>query len=139
MAQPLEREAQEERVRRSYAFYSEEEEDRWLDEFATPDFVWDMEPLGFGLFEGREAYRRFYEDWVASYDTWRVELEEVELPQPGVTVTRVVQRGTPRGTDQTLEFRWGQISLWEGGRIRRVINFETFEEAQAAASRIAAP
>jgi hypothetical protein len=138
MAMSLDREALAERARRGYAVFIEEGEDRWLEDFTTTDFVWDIEPLGLGLYEGRDAYRRFYEDWVSSYDTWSLELEQLEVPAPGLTVTAVVQRGTPRGTDQSVEFRWGQIMLWEGDRIRRVINFETIDEARAEAVRIGA-
>ena len=137
MAEPLDREALEERARRGYALFSEEGEDRWLQEFTTPDFVWDVEPLGLGHYQGRDAYRRFYEEWVSSYDTWSLELEQLEVIDPGMTLTSVVQRGTPRDTDQSVEFRWGQISLWDGDRMRRVINFETFEEARAKATRLA--
>ncbi len=137
MTEPLDLEALEQRVRRGYTTFIDEGENRWLEEFTTPDFVWDIEPLGLGLYEGREAYRKFYEDWVSSYDAWSLELEVLEVPAPGLTVAGVVQRGTPRGTDQSVEFRWAQVSVWEGDRIRRAINFSTIEEARAEATRLA--
>jgi hypothetical protein len=132
VSEPLDREALVARTRLGYVLFNEEGEDRWLAEFTTSDFVWDMEPLGLGLCEGREAYRRFLRDWMSSYDTWSLELEQIEVPRPGLTVTAVVQRGSPRGTDQSVDFRWGQITLWEGDRIRRVINFETVGDARDA-------
>jgi len=138
MSDPLEREALEERVRRGYEVFISEGEGRWLDEFTTPDFVWDIEPLGLGEYRGRDAYRHFYEDWVSSYDTWSLEVEEQEVAGEGMTVTGLVQRGTPRDTDQQVEFRWGQLSLWEGDRISRVINFSTVEEARNRAAELSA-
>jgi SnoaL-like domain len=136
VADPLDPETLEERTRRGYAVFTAEGEDRWLEEFTTPDFVWDVEPLGLGHYQGRDAYKRFLKDWISSYDTWSLELEELEVIGPGITLTSVVQRGSPRDTDQSVEFRWGQISLWEGDRIRRVINFETVDEAKAEAARL---
>ena len=138
MRDPLDREALEERARRAYEVFISEGEVRWLEEFTTPDFVWDVEPLGLGEYRGREAYQRFYEDWVSSYDTWSLEVEEQEVAGEGMTVTGLLQRGTPRGTDQPVEFRWGQLSLWEGDRISRVINFLTVEEARQRAAKLSA-
>ena len=136
MSDPLDRKELEERVRRGYDVFVKEGEDRWLEEFTTSDFVWDLEPLGLGHYEGRDTYRRFYEDWVSSYDTWSLEVEELEVVGEGMTVAGVVQRGTPRDTDQAVEFRWGQLSLWDGDRISRVINFETVEQARTRAAEL---
>ena len=138
MKDPLDREALEKRVRRGYEVFIAQGEDRWLDEFTTPDFVWDVEPLGLGEYRGRDAYRRFYGDWVSSYDTWSLEVEVLEVAGEGMTVIGVVQRGTPHDTDQQVEFRWGQLSLWEGDRISRVINFPTVEEARKRAAELGA-
>ena len=65
-----------------------------------PDFVCDLEPLGLGEYRGHDAYRRFYEDWVSSYDTWSLEVEVQEVAGDGMTVTGLLQTGTPRDTDQ---------------------------------------
>ena len=129
MPDPLDRDALEARARRGYAVFTDEGEDRWLEEFTTPDFVWDLEPLGLGRYEGRDAYRRFYQDWVSSYDTWSLKVERLEVVGPGMTAASLLQTGTPRGTDQTVEFRWGQISLWSGDRISRAINYASLDEA----------
>src|SRR4249919_3597544 len=99
MSNPLDLEALGERVRRGYAVFIAEGEGRWLDEFTTPDFVFDLEPLGLGEYRGHDAYQRFYEDWVSSYDTWSLEVEEQEVAGQGMTVTGLVQRGTPRDTE----------------------------------------
>ena len=138
MSDPLDREALEERVRRGYEVFIAEGEGPWLDEFTTPDFVCDVEPLGLGEYRGREAYRRFYEDWVSSYDAWSLEVEEHEVAGEGMTVTGLLQTGTPHDSDQLVEFRWGQLSLWEGDRISRVINFSTVEEARNRAAELSA-
>jgi SnoaL-like protein len=136
MSEPLDTNALEERARRGYDVFVTEGEDRWLEEFTTPDFVWDVEPLGLGHYEGRDTYRRFYEDWVSSYDTWSLEVEELEVVGEGMTVAALLQQGTPRNSDQMVEFRWGQLNLWDGDRISRVINFQTLDEARTRASEL---
>ncbi len=138
MSDPLDREALEERVRRGYEVFISEGEAPWLEEFTMPDFVWDVEPLGLGEYRGREAYQRFYADWVSSYDTWSLEVEVQEVAGEGVTVTGLLQTGTPRDTDQRVEFRWGQLTLWEGDRISRIVNFPTVEEARNRAAEMSA-
>jgi hypothetical protein len=109
MTDPLDRKALEERVRRGYDVFINEGEDRWLEEFTTG---------------------------VSSYDTSSLEVKELEVVGEGMTVAGVVQRGTPRDTNQAVEFRWRQLSLWDGDRISRVINFETVQQARTRAAEL---
>ena len=135
MADPSETAGIAELARRGYAIFSEEGIDAWIDRFTAADFVWDLEPLGLGVYEGRAAYREFVEDWISSYESWSLALEEVHEVGSDFTVATVVQHGRPHGSDQSVEFRWVQLSIWEGNRVRRAINFASVEEATEAASR----
>lgn len=53
--------------------------------FWSPDAIWDLSPLGMGAFEGRDAIRGFYEDWMGAYADYRIEPEEIQNLGNGVT------------------------------------------------------
>ena len=36
--------------------------------FYAEDAVWDMSALGMGVFRGRRAIRRFFDEWVGAYE-----------------------------------------------------------------------
>jgi hypothetical protein len=44
--------------------------------FYAPDAVYDMSPVGMGVFEGQAAARGFIEDWWTSYEESEFEAEE---------------------------------------------------------------
>jgi ketosteroid isomerase-like protein len=44
--------------------------------FYAPDAVYDMSPLGMGVFEGQAAARGFIEDWWGSYEEYEFEAKE---------------------------------------------------------------
>jgi ketosteroid isomerase-like protein len=44
--------------------------------FYAPDGVYDMSPIGMGVFEGQAAARGFIEDWWGSYEQYEFEAEE---------------------------------------------------------------
>ena len=45
--------------------------------FFGPAPVWDLSPMGLGVYEGVAAIRGFFEDWIGSYD--EIELGGEEL------------------------------------------------------------
>jgi SnoaL-like domain len=124
----------EERIRESLEAFSPEGLDAWFERFTTPDVVWDLEPLGLGVYEGRAAYREFVMDWVSSYDDWSMRLETIEETGPGFAMSTVVQGGRMRGSDQSVELRWVLLGLWRGGCLYRVINCPDLETARQHAA-----
>ena len=44
--------------------------------FYAPDGVWDMSPMGMGVYEGQAAVRGFIEDWWSSYEKLGLDAEE---------------------------------------------------------------
>jgi hypothetical protein len=124
-------------IRRGFRTLTEEGVDAWIEEFTVPDFVWDVESMGLGLYEGRAAYREFFDDWVSSYEEWFSEPEQIEEFAEDVTVQALRQGGRLRGSQQWVELRWAQVCLWEGNRVRRAVNYSTLDEARAAAEAMA--
>ena len=82
------------RVRQSVRAGSERDIDRSL-AFYAPDAVWDMSPWGIGIFEGTEAVRSFFEDWLGRVRGVRLEAEEIVDLGNGV-VFAVLFRGVAR-------------------------------------------
>jgi hypothetical protein len=122
-------------TRRAFRTLSDEGVDAWVERFTTPDFVWDVEPMGLGRFEGRAASKQFYDDWVSSYEDWFSEAVEVEQLGDRVTLVDVRQGGRLRGS-QPVEFRWAQLGLWRGDRIHKVINYLSLDDARVAAAKL---
>ena len=122
-------------TRRGFRTLREDGVDAWMEGFTTPDFVWDVDPMGLGRFEGRAAYKRFFEDWISTYEDWFSEVLEVEQLGDQVTVADVRQGGRLRGSEP-VEFRWAQLALWRGDRVQTVINYMTLDEARAAAAKL---
>ena len=105
--------------------------------FYTPDAVWDMSPLGMGMFEGQAAVRGFMEDWLASYEEWELQVVEVQDLGNAVTLGVLVQKGRPVGSSGEVELRYASVSEWEDGKIARITNYTDIDEARAAAERLA--
>jgi ketosteroid isomerase-like protein len=103
----------------------------------APDGVWDISPMGLGVYEGLAATRGFFEDWLGNYDEFRIEVEQMIDLGNGVTLAVVVQRGRPVGSDGEVQLRYAAVALWAEGLIVRVTNYGDPDEARAAAERLA--
>jgi ketosteroid isomerase-like protein len=110
--------------------------DAMLSSFA-PDGVWDMSPLGMGVFEGRAAIRGFLEDWQGAYEEFGVETEKVLCACNGVTVAVLTQKARPAGSSGDVQLRYAAVTLWTDGLIVRLTNYADIDEARAAAERLA--
>ena len=104
--------------------------------FYTPDAVWDMSPLGMGMFEGQAAVRAFMEDWLASYEDWKLQVVEIQDLGNAVTLGVLVQKGRPVGSSGEVELRYASVSEWEDGKIARITNYTDMDEARTAAERL---
>ncbi len=80
--------------------------------YFAPDGVWDMSPLGMGVFEGRAAIRVFLEDWQRAYDEFGVETEKVLDANNGVTVAVLVQRARPADSSAIVQLRYAAVTRW---------------------------
>ena len=103
----------------------------------SQDAVVDTTPLGVGLFEGREAIRGFFEDWIAAYEDFEQALEEVRDLGNGVTFALIFMRGRLAASSASVEFRYAAVSTWTDGLVERVTTYTDINEARAAAERLA--
>ena len=102
-----------------------------------PDSVWDMSPVGLGVYEGQVAIRRFFEDWWGSYREYRNQVEEILDLGNGVIFSVVGIEGRLLGSDAYTRLRYAGVAEWVEGVIRRTTNYTDIDVARAAAERLA--
>jgi ketosteroid isomerase-like protein len=102
-----------------------------------PDYVWDLSPMGLGVYEGRAAIRAFFEDWLASYDEFEAELEEIHELGNGVVLAVVSQNARPVGSSGHVHFRYAAVGVWDAGLVVLTTNYFDIDAARAAAERLA--
>jgi ketosteroid isomerase-like protein len=105
--------------------------------FYGPDAVYDMSPVGMGVFEGHAAARGFIQDWWTSYETSEFEAEETLDLGNGVGFRVLVQKGRPFGSSGAVHLRYATVSVWADCKIARITNYTDIDEARAAAERLA--
>jgi hypothetical protein len=113
---------------------------RDLDEVSatyTPDAVIDASPLGALVFEGRDAIRGFWEDWLGPYEEYELEGEDFGDFRHGVTFGVVVSRGRPIDSSGWVETRFASVVTWVGALIERTTLYTDIDRARAAAERLA--
>jgi ketosteroid isomerase-like protein len=102
-----------------------------------PDSVWDTSPAGMGTFQGLAAIRGFLEDWMAAYEEYEIDAEEILDLGNGVTFAVLNQRGRPVGSSGEVQVRSASVSVWTKGLVERVTNYPDIDVARAAAERLA--
>jgi ketosteroid isomerase-like protein len=125
-----------ERVRRSIQAGNDRDIDLVFT-FYVPDAVWDMSPWGMGIFEGTEAIRGFFEDWLGAYEEYRLEAEEIVDLGDGVVFAVLLQGGRPSGSSGDVQLRYASVSIWVDGLVVRTTNYRDIDAARAAAERLA--
>jgi ketosteroid isomerase-like protein len=103
----------------------------------APDGVWDMSPLGIGVFEGRAAIRGFLEDWIGSYEGFKNRVEEVQDLGNGVLFVVSNQDARLVGSSSRLQELWAVTVMWRAGFVEHVATSRDLDEARAAAERLA--
>jgi ketosteroid isomerase-like protein len=73
--------------------------------FYAPDAVYDMSPVGMGVFEGQAPARGFIEDWWTSYEESEFEAEETLDLGNGVGFRVLVQKGRPVRSKGEVQLR----------------------------------
>jgi ketosteroid isomerase-like protein len=106
--------------------------------FFTRDAVWDLSPVGLGVYEGREAIRRFYEDWITAYEEFETKAEEVHQVGNGVNWAIISLNARPVGSSGYVRLRYAAVSIWRtDGLAERTTNYTDIDEARGAAERLA--
>jgi ketosteroid isomerase-like protein len=101
------------------------------------DAVWDTSSLGLGVYEGSDAVRAFFEDWIAPYGDFEVELEEVRDLGSGVVFYVLRHHGRPAGSSGFVDLRHGYIAVWVGRLVARTTVHVDPAQARGAAERLA--
>jgi hypothetical protein len=105
--------------------------------FWVDDPVWDLSPMGLGVYRGTPAVRGFFEDWIGSYDLFEVELEECRDLGKGIVFGVIVQRARLAGSSGDLTIRYASVTTWANALIVSVTNYPDIEQARATAKRLA--
>ena len=103
-----------------------------------PDAVFDTALVGGVVFEGRDAVRSFFEDWISPYEEHEQRAEDVKNFGNGVTFGVVAQHARPTGSSAAVEVRFASVLTWADGLIERATFYSDIDEARAAAERLAA-
>jgi ketosteroid isomerase-like protein len=104
--------------------------------FWADDAVWDLSPMGLGVYRGTAAVRGFFEDWIASYELFEVELEECLDLGNGVLLNVVAQKASFAASSGEVTLRYASVTVWEGALIVSVTNYPDIDQARAAAGRV---
>ena len=105
--------------------------------FWADDPLWDLSPMGLGVYRGTAAVRGFFEDWIGSYERFEVELKECLELGNGVVLNVIVQTASLAGSSADVMLRYASVTLWENSLIVSVTNYPAIDEARAAAERLA--
>jgi ketosteroid isomerase-like protein len=125
-----------ERVRRTSQAANARDID-WAHTFFAPDAVWDMSPMGMGTFEGIEAIRGFFEDWLGPYEEYAMEAEEIVDLGNGVSFAVLLQEGRLVGSSGEVQLRFASAGVWANGLMTRLTNHGDIDESRAAAEQLA--
>jgi hypothetical protein len=79
----------------------------------------------------------FFEDWIAAYEEFEIDAEEILGLGNGVTFAVFNQRGRPVGSSGEVRVRSASVTVWAEGLVERVTNYPDIDEARAAAERLA--
>jgi hypothetical protein len=126
-----------ERTRRGFDAGSRQDVEAVMSDYG-PKSVWDMSPVGLGVYEGQMAIRRFFEDWWGSYREYRNQVEEILDLGNGLIFSVVRIEGRLLGSDAYTRLRYAAIAEWVEGVVRRTTNYADVRAGRAAAERLAA-
>jgi ketosteroid isomerase-like protein len=101
--------------------------------------VFDLSPLGIGIFEGREAIRSLFADWVEPYEEYEAKCEEFRDLGNGVSFAVVLHGGRPGDSHGFVYVRHSYTMTWRDGLIQRITDYpeSDIDDARVAAERLA--
>jgi ketosteroid isomerase-like protein len=107
-----------------------------LESFYAPDAVLKLVTMG-ASFEGVAAIRGFCEDFVATFEEYEIELEEILDLGNGVGFGVYLQQGRPVGSSGRVQMRAATVFLRAEGLVVRHMMYTDVDEGRAAAERLA--
>ena len=118
-------------VQRSVAAVNRRDFDQFAGFFGS-DSIWDLSPMGLGVYEGPSMVRAFVEDWQDAYENFELELEEALDVGNGVVFAVVVQRARPTDSTAEVRMRYASVNSQAAGLFERITNYTDIDEARAA-------
>jgi ketosteroid isomerase-like protein len=108
--------------------------------FYGPNPVYDLSPMGIGVYQGRAAIRAFLTGWMTSYDAYEEEMQEVIDLGHGIAFAAVRESALPVGSNARARVHslYGFAIVWVDGKIARITAYPNADDARGAAERIAA-
>jgi uncharacterized protein (TIGR02246 family) len=103
----------------------------------APDAVWTAVGVGPEHLRGTAAIRAFIEAWLAPYDAFELELEEVVELGNGVGFLVLNSKGRLAGSSGTVQMRFGFAGTYDTQRILSITGHTDIEDARATAERLA--
>ena len=86
----------------------------------------------FGVMEGADRVRRYYEDWAEMFDQIQAEVEEVIADSEERCAVQVRNSGRARGSSATVSGRYYVVCTVRDGLIVSGREYETRREAEEA-------
>jgi ketosteroid isomerase-like protein len=104
-------------------------------EFWHPDIEWraaEGEVDDVGVFNGREAMRRYYGDWLDTFDEWQAEVEEVVFEDDERVVAVIHTSARGRASGVRAEGHYAIVYTVREGQIVRGREYGSPEQALEA-------
>jgi len=136
MSESTTRDLREQATRRAIEAFNRRDWDTAM-AFYTPDAVWDMSDLGIGVFEGHDAIRGLFGDWLSAFDDFEQELVEFRELDDDVTLLVARQHARLAGSTGFVDLRYAAVVTWAGSLAERVTMYTDSDNARAAAERLA--
>jgi ketosteroid isomerase-like protein len=120
-------------VRRILAEFSETQR---LSDLVSPDLVWHTGSwtlwTGPSEYHGRDGFLEFFGEWIAAYDDWAQEIEEIVDAGDRQVVGITRQRGRLRDSDSWVDLRAAFVYTIEDGLVVRADVYGSSAEALKA-------
>jgi ketosteroid isomerase-like protein len=107
-----------------------------FESFYAPSASLTLVEMG-ASFEGAAAIREYCEDFIASFEQYEIEVNEVTDLGSGVCFGAYLQRGRPIGSTGLVQMRVAIILLFAEGMVVRQVMDTDIDRARAAAGRLA--
>lgn len=124
-------------TRRAFDAASRRDFDRLMS-FFRDDATWGAIALG-ARFEGVAAIRGFLESWLAPYEEYKIEPQQLVERGNGVVQVVALQEGRPAGGADSVRVReiWSYVLVWASGVCVQVDAYQDVDAARGAAERLA--
>ena len=107
-----------------------------VSDLTSPDFIWNNGSwtawTGPSEYRGTDGFMQFFGEWIAAYDEWAQEVEEIVDVGGGRVVGITRQRGRLRNSGAWVDLQAGFVYTIENGLLVRVDVYGSRAEALKA-------